>query len=1641
MPLPSDLLCARIVVQRGFATEERVRECLELQAKNRAVGYDESLHAVLLKRGFLSTEDARKVERDLALAQFVRAERVFARICVERNIIGAEPAKDLLQRQKDEGYRARIGDMLVEQKKLDKAQRDAIAAEQVKRLEAEDEAARQAESPAAKPGIPPPPKPPSAVPSEEGDVTVPAVTGRATDAAVASFKRDQRKFRASATEPALVVQNGVKIEGLEMLARLGQGSVGVVWKARPEAGGAPIGIKVLSPSLTRNPDLLARFQKAFERARAIEHPSLVGLGELTRSGDLWYYTMELVDGETLGERVERAGPLPATKAREMAREVARALAHVHGQRVLHGGLRPSNVLLGKDGSIKVADLILARIAPRLSGEQSTDEARLYASPEELTGAAGADPRDDVYSFGLVLYYALVGRHAFPDAQPSQRLTGPVDPRDADQLADNALSEVVVHATAPSREGRYRDAHELLVAVDPARVSERLVNASPAVLGRTTELPPQGKLDEIGGPVVDSAAARAEKARAKPSGPIPRPPEPPKRDPYGESPMAKVRARVEDSERRKGPGETDEVMPFDLNRSAPPPSVELPPLVQNAAPPRRRRTQAPLPGSRGADLTGQVVNGRYRISSKLGEGGMGVVYRAEHTLMAKTIAFKVLHPSLVKSEESVARFQREVLAMAQFAHRNVVRIYDAGKTEDGRLYMAMELVDGRDLATVEDEVESLTPARAVSILRQILRAVSEGHQKNIVHRDLKPENILLTTGPAGEEVVKVMDFGIAKILEQEDEGPSAPGMFRTMERIVLGTPEYMSPEQASGSAVDHRSDLYSLGVIAYEMFLGRLPFDADSPVGFIGKHIVDPPIPFDEARPGHGLSPAIEAFVMRALEKDPAERFQTADEMARALEEAAPREAASAAAASIEARALAAQKPGSSAKQTRAPSPPQTIADASSGPSGSARPAAASSKRERAPSSPPPEPRPATPPPAAKAAAPAKSNAALLLVVALAAFIFIGAVGAVGAFLFLRVPFEKKLETAKAASDPLVKAGKWAEARIPLEQLLEQAGSDDKPKVQAALDEIAKGEAAAKDAASHQERFDAAVKTAESILGGSDLHLEGQLQAAIGQARDEKVDGAKVQELEKRARKWRVDSHRSLGESLMKVKVASELDAAVEQFRLALQSAEPSERRDLDEKILDVQAMQDEDRANKALEENRFEEALKYAKAALKRKDTPERAELLRKIEERTNEADLDERNKRIAAKLDAARAQENAEKFDEARKTLEEAEKESAKAPEIARQLAEARSRLAQLGKKIEVVNAYKALPPLTDTSPDGRKAAIDGRHAFLEKYKEGPLVSRVKSDLANLEEKIVNEQKMAASAALDKSLAAVLAALEKKDEAGAKAALDEAKKAATVLGTPESAEEVAKTEAELERKVALWRVIEPELVLVPEGKAPEGFKESTLPAFWIGRTEVTNAAYFEFLDATVEKARTDLEAVKAGGDAAAIASAQAVFDAAQARKPQAWGDAGVFPSGQGDFPVAGISFEDARAFCDWKTETVGKAVKIRFRLPREVEWERAARGDDGRKYPWGNDWDDGIAVARGVPLGSAKPAGWEKGQSPFGAVHMAGNVAEWVDSVYVDRNGDVAPDCKVAKGGSYQSARPELLQSTGPASREKLLP
>ncbi len=277
--------------------------------------------------------------------------------------------------------------------------------------------------------------------------------------------------------------------------------------------------------------------------------------------------------------------------------------------------------------------------------------------------------------------------------------------------------------------------------------------------------------------------------------------------------------------------------------------------------------------------GSTIDGRYRIVSPLGEGGMGAVYVVEHIAMRKRMALKVLHREMGENAEVRARFEREAIAAAHIDHPNVVSASDFGRTADGTFYMVLEYVEGRSLRAALEEGPMAEP-RALALLRQMVGAVARAHEQGVVHRDLKPENVMLVARD-GVEVVKVLDFGIAKLQGELAENASA-GKARvplTQLGVVFGTPEYISPEQALGRTVDARADLYALGVIAFEMLSGRRPFEADEPVRLLMMHANDPAPALTQA------SPAVAQIVARLLEKEPAARFPDARALAAALEAA------------------------------------------------------------------------------------------------------------------------------------------------------------------------------------------------------------------------------------------------------------------------------------------------------------------------------------------------------------------------------------------------------------------------------------------------------------------------------------------------------------------------------------------------------------------------------------------------------------------------------------------------------------------------------------------------------------------------------------------------------------------------------------
>ena len=283
---------------------------------------------------------------------------------------------------------------------------------------------------------------------------------------------------------------------------------------------------------------------------------------------------------------------------------------------------------------------------------------------------------------------------------------------------------------------------------------------------------------------------------------------------------------------------------------------------------------------GDDLVGTVVADRYLITDKIGEGGMGRVYLARHVRLPQNVAVKVLHPWLVRDPSVVTRFRREAVNASQIENEHVARVFDHGELGDGLLYIAMEFAEGKPLGEIIARNGPLPIGRAIEITRQVADALAAAHERPtpIVHRDLKPDNILLGVRRDGSDRVKVVDFGIA-------EAMSGGGPKLTQQGLVIGTPEYMSPEQLSANSLDWRSDIYSLALVTFYMLTGRLPFVGESPHEAALMRLRDRPKTLAEVTNDGTWPPALQAVIDKALARAPAERYDTAPEFAHALADA------------------------------------------------------------------------------------------------------------------------------------------------------------------------------------------------------------------------------------------------------------------------------------------------------------------------------------------------------------------------------------------------------------------------------------------------------------------------------------------------------------------------------------------------------------------------------------------------------------------------------------------------------------------------------------------------------------------------------------------------------------------------------------
>jgi eukaryotic-like serine/threonine-protein kinase len=281
------------------------------------------------------------------------------------------------------------------------------------------------------------------------------------------------------------------------------------------------------------------------------------------------------------------------------------------------------------------------------------------------------------------------------------------------------------------------------------------------------------------------------------------------------------------------------------------------------------------------LIGSLAAGRYRVIKQLGEGGMGQVYLAEHVAIEKRVALKVLRAEYATKGEIVTRFQQEAISASRIKHPNVLDVFDFGQLDNGCFFLAMEYLEGCDLADEITRRRVLDAGTGIRVSMQICRALAAAHVNGVVHRDMKPENVFLQRTADGEEIVKIVDFGIAQLRSKDDAVVETKRRL-TRTGMIFGTPEYMAPEQASGKHADLRADIYAVGIIMYEMFTGAVPFTGETFLGVLTKHLSEPAPSMNVIYPDLTISPHLQAVIMRALEKDPAVRYQSMLEFAQAI---------------------------------------------------------------------------------------------------------------------------------------------------------------------------------------------------------------------------------------------------------------------------------------------------------------------------------------------------------------------------------------------------------------------------------------------------------------------------------------------------------------------------------------------------------------------------------------------------------------------------------------------------------------------------------------------------------------------------------------------------------------------------------------
>ncbi len=600
-------------------------------------------------------------------------------------------------------------------------------------------------------------------------------------------------------------------------------------------------IKTVLPGLADS-EYVARFRDEAKVVVKLSHGNLVPVFDAGMAGGLggveMYLAMEHVDGKDLRavwNRCAKKGiAFPVDVAVFIAANLCRGLQHAHSfssLKLVHRDVSPPNVLLSFFGEVKLTDFGLA--SSTLKTEKTAPGVVYgkvsYMSPEQARGEV-LDGRTDLYAVGIILWELLTGRQLFPqsDAKLIERVRDPSieAPSSYAPRVPPALDAIVMKALAKDKTLRFSDCEAFRAALagflaqtapttDSSRVSSFLLQLF------------EGEIEDdrnVRGRMLEDASKWAAEHAAKPKAPV-----------------------------------------------AVPQNVSQPETV-SLSPKEREGTAAA-----GADgIIGTFIDGKYLIKRLIGEGGMGLVYEAEHVEIGRRVAVKVLHAMFTRQTEVVARFRSEARAATRIGHPHIIDVFDSGTTVEGAVYFVMEHLQGHDLSQLVEETGPLPAQRSITIAREICQALMAAHKAGILHRDLKPENVFLIARDGNRDFVKVLDFGIAKTMEAVTDRVGR----LTNPGVAMGTPEYMAPEQAAGLPVDARADVYAIGAILYEMLSGRPPHEGAHIMEVLTRKATVAPTPLSVLRPD--VPRDLESLVMRTLAISPELRPQSMEAMAQEL---------------------------------------------------------------------------------------------------------------------------------------------------------------------------------------------------------------------------------------------------------------------------------------------------------------------------------------------------------------------------------------------------------------------------------------------------------------------------------------------------------------------------------------------------------------------------------------------------------------------------------------------------------------------------------------------------------------------------------------------------------------------------------------